>query len=183
MKKKDKIKKNHLKSRKILLVSFLVVLLLVMLVLDLLIVRYVTARQTDDINIFILCENNLLNKSSMLMVIPLYEGQSIADNMTWCNSILKLNKTLGMHGVYHTFNEFNELRNESYILSGMNEFKKCFGYYPKYFEAPQLALSKENGKLIESMNMTVFGYGYNTFHKVYHCSDTGLVSNRFIDFV
>jgi len=183
MKKKAKNKKNQLKTRKILLVFFLVVLLLVLLASDLLIVRYVNPRQTDDVNPSISCEQNVINKSSMLMVIPLYEGKSIADNMTWCNSILKLNKTLAMHGVYHTFNEFAELRNESYVSLGMEEFKKCFGYYPKYFEAPQLELSGENKKILESMNLTIISYSYNLMHKVYHCSDTGLVSNKFIDYI
>jgi len=183
MQEKKEISKKGLKSKKIFLVCSLIVLFLVFLICDLLIIRHLTARQIDDVNPSILCGENRIASSSTLMIVPIFNGISIADNMTWCNSILSLNKTLGMHGVYHTYNEFLELRNESYISRGMDEFKKCFGYYPEYFEAPQLALSGENKNLLESMNLSVLGYGYNAWHKVYHCSDTGLVSNRFIDFV
>jgi len=192
MQEKKEISKKGLKSKKIFLVCSLIVLFLVFLICDLLIIRHLTARQIDDVNPSILCGENRIASSSTLMIVPIFNGISIADNMTWCNSILSLNKTLGMHGVYHTYNEFLELRNESYISRGMDEFKKCFGYYPEYFEAPQLALSSENVKILEEMGFDIRGWLYMITHKVYHCQDTGIfainfgkikITNRFIDFV
>ncbi len=159
-------------------------LILVMLLLNnLWLIRFISEKQIDDVNYLIDCkaDSRYLDKSEVLMVIPIYQNQSIANFVGWCNDIRSLNKTLGMHGVYHTYQEFLIPRNESYVLTGMNEFKKCFGYYPQYFEAPQVAMSLENIKLIASLNMTYRGYSYNLFHEVYHCSDSGKFSNKIMD--
>jgi len=146
-----------------------------------LILRAVSLRQVDDVSPNIPCTQDILDKSETLMVIPIFENRSIAENKSWCDFILSLNKTLGMHGVYHKYLEFSELRDESYIFIGMEEFRKCFGKYPEIFEAPQLALSSENEKLLRKMGFEVRGYPYQMTHKVYHCSDTGKYSNRFVD--
>jgi hypothetical protein len=176
-----KIKKNNVNKKKIFLIISLIIIIIIFLLNNLIITRYILPRQIDDFNPNIPCEKELIDKSEILMVIPLYLDVPISQNKTWCDSILALNKTLAMHGVYHTYNEFLEVRNESYISIGRGEFKKCFGFYPKYFEAPQLALNKENIAMIESLNMTVLHYKHNLFHKVYHCNNTGLASNGFIE--
>lgn len=166
---------------RIIFVCFLV--FIIFLIIYLIILRFSLERQVDDVSPGIQCNEDILKKVEVLMVIPLLNNISIVENKSWCNYILALNKTLGMHGVCHTYNEFYETRNKDYILLGAIEFEKCFGFYPKIFEAPQLALSKENKRTLESMNFNVFDYGYNAFHKVYHCGDTGLVSNSFIDWI
>jgi predicted deacetylase len=54
---------------------------------------------------------------------------------------------------------------------GMDEFKKCFGFYPDIFCAPELKLSEENEEILKKMNFTIITrLGYIT-HKVYHCTD------------
>mgnify|MGYP001573818278 CR=1 FL=1 len=169
---------------KILLKNILFVLLsIVVSSLILLVFRLILPRQLDDVNPNIPCLQNLLDKSETLMVIPLFENKSIAENITWCNYILSLNKTLGMHGVYHSYNEFSEARSKEYVRIGMEEFKKCFSFYPTIFEAPQVALLRDNEKVLREMNFEVRGYPYQIMHKVYHCSDTGKYSNRFVDWI
>ena len=132
------------KARKGWIISLLITLILIFALSDLILARLVFPRQTDDLTPGIKCESELLNKTDVFMVIPFYNKLSLTRNMSWCKQILSMNKTLGMHGVYHTYKEFNETRNESYIKKGMEEFKKCFGFYPKIFEAPQLVLNDEN---------------------------------------
>lgn len=144
--------------------------------------RIFAEKQVDDISPFIDCSQEIIDKSETLMVIPLFEGKSIAENKSWCKNILSLNKTLGMHGVYHIYKEFKHPKDENYVKEGMEEFKKCFGFYPQVFEAPQLSLSYENEKILKSLELKIQGYPYTITHKVYHCSDTGKYSNEFIDF-
>lgn len=134
-------------------------------------IRFFSEVQLDDVNPQRLCEQSFLQESDVLIVIPILNNISIAENKTWCNEILGLNKTLGMHGVFHSSGEFNILRNESYILEGINEFEKCFGYAPIIFEAPELKLSSENKNILISMGFEVRRHRYELLHKVYHCSD------------
>jgi len=175
-----KIKKN---KRRIGIYILIFILFFLLLISTLLLIRQLNFRQVDDFSPQIFCEKNIIDNSEVLAVIPLFNNVSIAKNKTFCEETLRLNKTLIMHGVYHVYNEFSESRDETYVFLGMEEFKKCFGYYPKVFEAPQLALSKENKKMLEGMGFEVWNYKYQLFHKVYHCSDTGLFSNRFVEFV
>lgn len=179
-KSKSKVIKKENNSKKSL-VFLLVGMLLVLFLLDFLLARYMSPRQIDDVTPQIFCEKNYIDKSDTLMVVPMYGGVSIAGNKTWCKEILALNKTLGMHGVFHTYREFFETRNENYINLGIEEFEKCFGFRPTIFEAPQVALSLKNVRTLKNMNFTIRNYGYQMTHKVYHCSNTGKYSNFFID--
>jgi predicted deacetylase len=134
--------------------------------------RRIMPSQIDDVRAGRLCQEELLQDSSVLMVIPIFENHSIAENQTWCEEILALNKSIGMHGVYHSEKEFLTLRNENYVIQGMEEFNKCFGFYPKIFSAPEIKLSKANKNLISSMNLTIHGLSYYITHRVYHCTDS-----------
>ena len=194
IKRKTQTKAQNKSGRKIRnsLVLILVLLIVILILSDLVLLRNVTARQIDDVSPAIACEEELLEKSEFLMVIPLYNNVSIASNMTWCNYILSLNKTLAMHGVYHNYKEFLELRNESYIQKGIEEFEKCFGYYPEVFEAPQLALSKENKALLKEMNFSIKSWPNMVIRKAYHCQDTGVfamtfgkikITNKLMDYI
>jgi hypothetical protein len=178
--KSKSARKKHNYSIWLLLV-LIILAFISLLFTDFITFRHVSEKQLDDVSPKIACDNDLFNKSDVLMIIPYFNNVPISQNMNWCRQILALNKTLGMHGVYHTYNEFLELRNQSYIQKGMDEFKRCFGFYPTIFEAPQLALSKENANLLKTMGLKVEGYSYSFWHKVYHCSDTGQYSNSFID--
>ena len=170
------IKKNKL-LRFLLILGFLLVGLIVFTF----IYRLFSLREIDDVTLGIECTRELLDKSDILWVIPLFENKSIADDSAWCDYILSLNKTLGMHGVYHTYREFGEIRDEEYVREGMNEFEKCFGFRPKMFKPPQMYFDEGNKYAIEYLGMSIRGKISQVFHKAYHCSDTGVVSNRFMD--
>ena len=70
-------------------------------------VRVFSVKEVDDVSPSISCSDYILMKSQILWVIPNFNNKSIAEDIEWCNYILSLNKTLGLHGVYHSFNEFN----------------------------------------------------------------------------
>ena len=164
-------------NRKILL---LIVCLLIGVALILFFIRLFSPIEIDDVSPAISCNSVLLERSDVLWVIPLYKNASIGNNTEWCNSLLALNKTIGMHGVRHTFNEFSENRDEKYVQEGVDAFEKCFGRKPDMFKAPQLALNGENKKLIEREGMVVKGKLNQILHKVYHCRDTGTFHNWFV---
>lgn len=177
---------------KILRFFLVLIVIFLLFILFLWIFRLALPRQLDDVSPEISCENEVLAKSDILMVIPLFDNVSIAENKTWCEKILALNKTLGMHGVYHTYQEFYEPRDKDYVLLGMEEFKKCFGFYPKIFGVPHFALGKENERTLKNMDFSIHNKFYYLTHKVYHCQEKGefafkigkvQITNKLIDFV
>lgn len=159
---------------KILIIIFLTILLFTFFY------RIFSQTHLDDVTPGIRCEKILLEKSDVLFVIPKFENISISENQTWCKEILALNKTLALHGVYHTYNEFSYDRSEEYLDEGIHEFYECFGFYPTIFKAPQLNISRQN-KILINNKLELYGYPNQFFHKAYHCEDSGEVSNRFID--
>jgi predicted deacetylase len=158
-----------------------IILILFLIILFQYAIRVMTSRQLDDVSPLIPCEDSIIKKSQDFAVIPLFHNVSIADNKTWCEYVLSLNKTLIMHGVYHNYREFYGNITEEEVSKGMEAFKECFGFYPKIFEAPQLAISWENEKMLRNMGLKLRGYPFSITHKVYHCNDTGKYSNAFID--
>ena len=157
-----------------ILIVFLLIIIAVFLF------RFSGARELDDITPGIPCESSLMQKSDVLWVIPLFDNKSIAENKTWCKEILSLNKTIGMHGVYHKYKELDINRDKEYIKLGMTEFEKCFGFKPKIFKPSHLAINRHNKKLIANEGMILKGEINQRLHKVYHCNDTGRFSNWFI---
>ena len=117
------------------------------LIVSLFIIRANSPKEIDDVNPLIPCEEKYLEKAEILWVIPLYENYPISVDQKWCKEILKLNKTIGMHGVYHTYREFNETFNQTEFDKGLREFEKCFGYFPELFKSPQLEITSENTTL------------------------------------
>lgn len=166
---------KRLKKR--LLIIFAIILTII---LSLYIVRKVSPTELDDLHPAIPCEDKLIKESDILWIIPIFENISINDYKEWCQNILALNKTLGLHGVYHAYKEFNNEVNENYLEKGIEQFKDCFGYKPEIFKSPQLSISKENKNLVKNKNLILKGKFNQLFHKVYHCSDTGLFPNNFI---
>ena len=146
-------------------------------------IRLISPREIDDVSPEIPCSLEYLEKSNILWVIPKFNNKSISENKTWCNYILSLNKTLGLHGVTHKFEEFNVNRNQEYLQQGINIFEKCFGFKPRIFKPPQLAISDKNKKLIKENNMKLKLNFNQLVHKVYHCNNSGTFSNRFIDLI
>lgn len=158
-----------------------ILLLLLLLIVALYLSRHFRQKEIDDVTPGISCEKNLLEKSDVLWVIPLFENNSIANNKEWCASILSLNKTLELHGVYHTFDEFGIDRDKDYVDLGTKAFEDCFGFRPEKFKAPQQNLSSQNKLILEEEGFKISGKILQLTHKVYHCGDTGLVRNKFID--
>lgn len=159
---------------------YLAIFLLILLVTWYLI-RFHNLRELDDVSPKIECENELLEKSNILWVIPLYDNLSISENKTWCNQILALNKTLGLHGVYHKYKELEKDVDEKYIKNGITAFKDCFGFKPVIFKPSHLAISSNNKLIIKDNNLKLYGKFNQLTHKVYHCSDSGRFPNKIID--
>lgn len=170
-------------------IAFVIVFILLLL----LVYRFISPRQIDDVSSNINCSEKLLNKSDILFVIPKFRNISIADNQSWCQYILSLNKTIAMHGVYHTYNEFGTDVNEKYLEEGIDIFYECFGFYPAEFKAPQWEINKKNKELIKKNDMNLHSLLSAFLHKTYHCQENGeyaihitdkiVLRNRFIDWV
>jgi len=148
---------------------FLVILLTILVALFL--SRLVLPREIDDVSPEIYCEADYLAKSDVLWIIPKFSGVPINENPEWCAEILSLNKTLGLHGYEHSYEEFSR---RNFTTTEINEsieiFRSCFGFYPTMFKAPQLSLNRQNRNLIETFNLTIRGWLNQIIHKVYHCN-------------
>jgi len=167
-----------LKKRKNVLI--IVLSLIIVIILSIYSIRKFSQTELDDVHPSIPCENELIQKSDILWVIPLFENISINEYGEWCIDIMGLNKTLGLHGVHHTYEEFNQNIGEGYLEKGIDEFEDCFGYRPLMFKPPQLTMSNKNKELLKNNGFISKGRFNQLFHKVYHCSDTGLFSNKVV---
>ncbi len=163
------------KILKYILIFFLVFVFL------LFIVRFFSHTELDDVSPEISCEEKLVEESDVLWVIPFFNNKPISENKEWCEYIVSLNKTIGLHGVYHSYQEFGMTREQNYLKNGIDEFEKCFGFKPKMFKVPQLAINKQNKNLILGTNLVLKGKINQLTKKVYHCNDTGTFPNWVID--
>jgi predicted deacetylase len=154
----------------------------VALIVLLFIIRFFSYSYLDDVHPDIPCEESLLNKVDYLAVIPLYNNNSIGDEKEWCDYIGHLNKTLIMHGIYHTYNEFNEDRNQEYIIEGEVAFRQCFGFDARDFKPPQLQISDKNLEILKKDYKIHTNFKQLT-HKAHHCNDSGRLPNWLISLV
>ena len=100
----------------------------------------------------------------------------------WCSYILSLNKTLALHGITHTYKEFkNRHILQEDLDFGTSQFEKCFGFAPAAFKAPQLAISNENKQLIKENGLERRTFIQQITHKVYHCNDSDIISNKIVN--
>jgi len=164
--------------KKVILSIFIIIASLIIL---LLFIRLLSSKEIDDVSSEFPCFKEYLEKSEILWIIPKFNNQSILQNKTWCNYILSLNKTLGLHGVYHEFEEFNTDKNQEYLQQGIDIFEKCFGFKPKMFKPPQLKISDQNKELIKRNNMKLTGSFHQLTSKIYHCNDSRTFKNWVID--
>ena len=139
------------------------------LLISLLCFRLISPKEIDDVTPAFFCAEELLEKADILFVIPKFNNVLISENPKWCEYILSLNKTLGLHGIYHTYKEFGIDRNQTYLQEGIDEFKACFGYEPILFKPPQNRISKNNRILIKENNMVLKAKFNKIIHKIYHC--------------
>jgi len=153
----------------------------IFLILALFLIRLFSERQVDDVSPNMNCDDSILRRVDVFYVVPDFENQSIAENKEWCEKILSMNKTLALHGVYHEYLEFGQDRDMEYLEKGISDFKLCFNQTPVRFKPPQLAISNKNKELIRKAGFNLDLDLNQLFHKVYHCNDSGRLSNRFID--
>lgn len=170
------MKKRIKKTLSIFLISFLII------IAALFIIRLINPTEIDDISPGIPCPELQQYDPDILYVIPNYENQPLSFYPEWCKYLLSLNKTLALHGINHTYKEFlyKEISQEE-LEFGISEFEKCFGFSPDTFKPPQLMIDKENKQLIKENNLerrTVF---QQITHKVYHCNDSDIISNRIVN--
>lgn len=158
-----------------------ILLILLIIILTLFLIRLFNSRELDDVSPRIACEESLVEKADVLWIVPNYDNFSISENKEWCFYILGLNKTIGMHGVNHQYNEFAFDREQEYLEDGIRIFGNCFGSNPTIFKSPQLKVSAENKKLIKENKMDLKGKINQMMHKVYHCDDSGDIKNWLID--
>jgi hypothetical protein len=147
------------------------------LLLTVFFIRLFSDRQLDDLSPGIPCDEELIRSSDVLYVIPAFDGKNISSDLEWCKYVLSFEKELAMHGVFHTYNEFGEYRNETYVFDGSSIFEDCFGYSPERFKPPQVAWTRENNWMMGYFDVDL---DFNqVFHKAYHCNDTGMLPNWF----
>jgi len=144
-------------------------MIFIILTLILFSIRLLSPKEIDDVTPDFFCAEELLEKADILFVIPKFNNTLISENPEWCKYILSLNKTLGLHGVYHEYREFETGRNQEYLQEGIDEFKTCFGYEPELFKPPQNRISKDNKELIKENNMKLKTIPNKIIHKIYHC--------------
>ncbi len=157
-----------------------VIYIIILLLLILFIIRLISPKEMDDLHPNIECPEIDKYNANIIWVIPLYQGEPISNNSKWCESISLLNKSIGMHGVYHSYKEFGETKNSEYLEKGINEFEMCFNSYPEMFKPPQLEVNFENKELLKKNNLRLKNKFNQVIHKVYHCNDSGKIPNKII---
>ena len=151
-------------------------------ILSLFIIRIANPSEIDDVSPGIPCPEMDIYNPDILYVIPDYNNFQISQNRQWCNYILSLNKTIEMHGITHEYREFlyqNITKQE--LNSAINEFEICFNQIPDKFKPPQLKISPKNKELIKNSNLKLQTPFSQITHKVYHCNNTGIIDNKWIN--
>jgi predicted deacetylase len=151
------------------------------LIIFLFLIRLINPKEIDDVTPEIPCPEIEKYNPDTLYIIPNYENNSISQNEEWCEYILSLNKTLELHGITHIYREFlyQNITQEELNL-GISEFENCLNQSPEMFKPPQMKINEENKNLIEENNLKRKTGFSQTTHKVYHCGDTGIISNKII---
>ncbi len=170
--------KKRIKLKNILKI---ITILIAALILTIFFMRLINPTEIDDISPNIPCPEMEIYNPDVLYVIPNYATYPISYYPMWCEHILSLDKTLALHGINHTYREFkyNSISQEE-LNFGISEFEKCFSISPTEFKPPQLAISKENKRLIEENNLKRRTVLHQITHKVYHCNDSDIIPNKII---
>ncbi|MDP2672198.1 MAG: DUF2334 domain-containing protein [Nanoarchaeota archaeon] len=154
---------------------FLIIILILIIIWFF--IRLTSSREIDDVTPGISCEDEkkYVEKADILWVVPNFQNYKISENPEWCGEILSLNKTLGMHGIKHTYREFRrENITQEELEEGMKIFEECFGYNPEIFKYPQLRYNKENRELLKENGLKIRTKFSQFTHKVYHCDNGGI---------
>ncbi len=172
-----------MKKKRLKKILLWIILSVLFIIFTLFLIRLFNYKEIDDVAPSIPCDEKYLGKSDILWVIPNFNNTNISGNKEWCAQILNLNKTLGLHGVTHEFNEFQTDRNQEYLDNGISMFEQCFGFKPDRFKPPQLNISKNNIQLIENNEMELMMNFHQITRKVYHCNDSDVIKNSVMDWI
>lgn len=166
---------NMKKGVKMILIIFIVLLICLFLI------RLINPSEIDDVSPGISCPEIEIYNPNILYVIPNYNNTPISEDNEWCTYILSLNKTLALHGITHTYREFlyQNISQED-LNFGISEFEKCFSFVPESFKPPHLGISRVNKQLIKENNLKLKNSFNQITHKVYHCNNGGIISNKLI---
>jgi len=164
-------------------------MIVVVLIVGLWFVRAVLPSQVDDVSPLMNCSDEVLDLGDVYFVVPKFGGVEIDGE--WCEKMKKRvssssselgvsswEKRLAMHGVYHSYHEFGEFRDEAYFGEGVEIFEECFGFVPDRFKPGQLVLGEENDWIRDEVEVDLILN--QVFHKVYHCGDSGVFPNWFV---
>ena len=158
-----------------------IIVFLILLESMILVIRATSQREIDDVSPELHCQERRMEDADIYWVIPKYNGKAISDDEDWCEEILARNKELGLHGFEHTYHEFgNESKTEE-LQEAIEIFEECFGFPPEKFKPPQHKISKANIRFLEDRDIQIIGKYNALFHKVYHCENSGVFSNNFIE--
>lgn len=113
--------------------------------------------------------DNLLEKADIIYVVPTFENNSINNDKEWCTYIKSLNKTIGLHGIKHSYHEFDNNIDEEKIALAINSFKTCFEEEPLLFRPPYNIINKKNEEIISNFNMTIYKKKFIA-HPYCHCN-------------
>ena len=125
----------------------------------------------DDVHPSYDCPS-LLAKADVLYVTPLLNRESISEKKEWCSYIVSLNKTLGLHGITHSYHEFEEDVTKEDLDVAIDIFESCFNETPTLFRPPYNAISDANRELVESFDMAIYTKPYIS-HPYCHCEPHG----------
>jgi len=167
--------------KKIILIVASIIVFLVVLESMFLVIRASSDREIDDVSPELHCQEKRMEDADIYWVIPKYDGKKISDDEDWCEEILEMKKELGLHGFEHTYHEFgNETKTEE-LQEAIEIFEECFGFPPEKFKPPQHKITKKNKRFLQDRDITIIGKYNSLFHKVYHCENSGVFSNNFIE--
>ena len=142
---------------------------LILLGVFVLLTRTFGHKELDDVHPRIMdTDDPYLQRSKYVWVIPLYMDDPISNYPEWVDRLKKSGKIIGLHGVKHTYREFGRDLPLEYIDRGVQEFRKAFGYYPKYFKPPVLDLTEHNGNIIRAYGMEIKSWFNQAIYSVFH---------------
>jgi predicted deacetylase len=96
-----------------------------------------------------------------LFTTPKHSGYKLSSNKEWCEEVKNLindkNITLGVHGLFHSIEEFKHLSREeavNKIIDAENEFKECNLPFVKVFRGPHWGINQNTYDALIELNYT-----------------------------
>ncbi|PIN73650.1 hypothetical protein COV20_05500 [Candidatus Woesearchaeota archaeon CG10_big_fil_rev_8_21_14_0_10_45_16] len=126
----------------------------------------------DDVHPSNSCDGSLLEKADVLYVTPKFGDVPLTEFPEWCETIRNSNKTVGLHGITHSYHEFGGNISQEELNEAIGMFEQCFGSRPELFRPPYNYISEENRQMVEEAGMTIYTERYYQ-HPYCHCNPHG----------